>query len=245
MTTYFISDIHLESNNQDNSKLFNKFLYSKASNADALYILGDFWEAWLGDDSKSLFINDIKSKLKKLAKDIPVYIMPGNRDFLLGKRFVKDIGATLLPDPCIVKIYGKQVILSHGDVFCTDDKDYQKYRKIIRNPFIKFLSKIIPFNLRAKIAKIFRQKSKEHTYNTKKDKQKLNFLDVNNKSILDLMKRLKIYTMIHGHTHTPKIHSLKVDTTRKAKRIVLGEWRASAYILSYRPTHSYSLEWFS
>lgn len=241
MTTYFISDLHLSSSNSANAKLFFKFLANNKESISSLFILGDFWDAWIGDDDNSSFITKVKQELKSLSKTAKLYIMPGNRDFLIGKKFAKSIGATLLPDPCIMKIYGKQVILSHGDVFCTADKQYQKYRKIIRSKFVRILASIIPKSLRVMIKSKLRECSKSASLKVKE----LNIWDVDSSAIINLMQKLKIYTIIHGHTHVPAIHRIKLNEYIKAKRIVLGEWKSSAYILKYQSNHSIALEWFN
>ncbi len=163
MVTYFISDLHLSAKRPATSALFLKFLALEAKNADALYILGDLFESWVGDDNHNTHDEEIIEGLAKLARSgIPLYFMHGNRDFLIGDQFVARTHCTLLPDPSVVHLYQKKILLTHGDQLCTLDKKYQRFRRIVRHPFSQKFFLKLPLGLRRTIAKILRTKSSEH-----------------------------------------------------------------------------------
>ena len=135
MTTLFISDLHLEADRPDIADQFLRFLETEALAAEALYILGDLFESWVGDDDPNEHYQWIKQALRKLThKRVPVYFMHGNRDFMIGDGFAKETGASILPDPHVAELYGESVLLSHGDAYCTDDLEYQAVRKMTRDP---------------------------------------------------------------------------------------------------------------
>ena len=218
--TAFISDIHLDQKSEYTTELFLLFLETMRNKLERLFILGDLFEYWIGDDDKSKFHQLIIDKIKSLNQDpenkIEIYFIPGNRDFLIGKKFLKSIGAKKLPDPFPLNLYGRSMVLSHGDLLCTDDINYLKYRKIVTNKFIQKIFLLLPLFFRRKIAKKLRKTSRDHMKQKPKD-----CLDVTQQGVEEVL--LKIFTrefLIHGHTHKPGEHQI----TLRKKRIVLGAW---------------------
>lgn len=232
MTTHtlFISDLHLQESEPHIVALFAQFLKQHAPQAEALYILGDFFEVWLGDDDNTPFSLKIRAMLKDcVAQGTPVYMMPGNRDFLLGPRFAKDTGCTILRDPTTIQLYGQSILLLHGDTLCTHDRLHQYYRRIIQHPIINRLgTHILPLSLRQKIGQGLRKLSKRRTQNLAP-----NTMDVIKESVAQQFQKSDTSIMIHGHTHRQK-----TETTTRGNQIytrhVLGSWheRGSALIIS-------------
>lgn len=226
MNTLFISDLHLSGERENITKLFIDFLEQKASKADALYILGDLFEVWPGDDMISPdYIKSI-SKMKQLADNgLPLYIMHGNRDFLMAEEFAKVSGATLIEDPTIIDLYGTPTLLMHGDTLCTDDIDYQKFRAMVRDPRWKtdFLSK--SKEERLAMTKKYRQISKNETA-----KKATDIMDVNQNAVEAVISENNVTQLIHGHTHRPAIHDFSVNK-KEIKRIVLGDWFEKGSVL--------------
>ena len=223
MSSCFISDLHLDHKREDIKKAFFKFLESEAYEFKNLYILGDLFEVWIGDDFEDDFTNQVISKLKKFSQSNKnIYIMHGNRDFLLGEKFAEKCGAKLIPDPLILDGKGKKIMLSHGDIFCTDDLEYQDFKEKVRNEKwkIEFLSK----NLRDReeIAKNLRKESTDK--NTKKQDY---LMDVNKSEVEKIAQENKIEILIHGHVHRPKIHNEVFG-----QRIVLGDWDKKYWFIS-------------
>ena len=222
MSACLISDLHLQENRPELTKAFKKFLISHASNVDSLYILGDLFEAWIGDDFENDFILEVKSELKKYSSlGKKIYLMHGNRDFLLGEKFCEEIGGFLLDDPTTIKINNFEITLMHGDSLCTDDLDYQSFRTVVRDEKwqIDFLEKEI--SERIELAQNLREVSKIE--NKDKDHQ---IMDVNIMAVNEIFQRFKNNILIHGHTHRPKIHEEKYGT-----RYVLGDWEKQYYFL--------------
>ena len=222
MSACLISDLHLQEKRPELTKAFKKFLISHASNVDSLYILGDLFEAWIGDDFENDFILEVKSELKKYSSlGKKIYLMHGNRDFLLGKKFCEEIGGFLLDDPTTIKINNFEITLMHGDSLCTDDLDYQSFRTVVRDEKwqIDFLEKEI--SERIELAQNLREVSKIE--NKDKDHQ---IMDVNIMAVNEIFQRFKNNILIHGHTHRPKIHEEKYGT-----RYVLGDWEKQYYFL--------------
>ena len=223
MSSCFISDLHLDHKREDIKKAFFKFLESEAYEFKNLYILGDLFEVWIGDDFEDDFTNQVISKLKKFSQSNKnIYIMHGNRDFLLGEKFAEKCGAKLIPDPLILEGKGKKIMLSHGDIFCTDDMEYQDFKEKVRNEKwkIEFLSK----NLRDReeIAKNLRKES------SVKNANKQDYLmDVNKSEVEKIAQENEIEILIHGHVHRPKIHNEVFG-----QRIVLGDWDKKYWFIS-------------
>ena len=219
MTTLFISDLHLEAERPDIAEQFLKFLETDASQADDLYILGDLFEAWVGDDDPNTHYFTIKRALRKLSDSgIPVYFMHGNRDFMIGRGFANETGVEILKDPHKVVMYGQQVLLSHGDALCTDDVQYQRVRKMTRDPDWQATILARPLKDRLRMAEEARRQSLEQTLNLS-----MEIMDVNQDAVKTVIKSFKVDVLLHGHTHRPAIHDVDLGN-RKAKRIVLGDW---------------------
>jgi len=219
MTTLFISDLHLEAERPDIAEQFLKFLETDASEADDLYILGDLFEAWVGDDDPNTHYFTIKRALRKLSDSgIPVYFMHGNRDFMIGRGFANETGVEILKDPHKVVMYGRQVLLSHGDALCTDDVQYQRVRKMTRDPDWQATILARPLKDRLRMAEEARRQSLEQTLNLS-----MEIMDVNQNAVKTVIKSFKVDVLLHGHTHRPAIHDVDLGN-RKAKRIVLGDW---------------------
>jgi len=215
MSIFFISDLHLEQNKPHLTKAFENFIDSKVNLNDELFILGDFFEQWIGDDNEDDFIKSVKNILKdKTAKGLTVYFMHGNRDFLIGDKFCKEVGAILLDDPYIINLEEKKIMLMHGDSLCTDDEDYQNFRNLVRSKDWQedFLSKDL--KERKEVAKNLREISSLE--NQTKDE---NIMDVNQSEVLKIIEDHSVDVLIHGHTHRPFIHD-----ENGVPRMVLGDW---------------------
>ncbi len=219
MTTLFISDLHLEADRPDIGKQFLHFLGTDANEADDLYILGDLFEAWVGDDDPNTHYFSIKRALRKLTdRGIPVYFMHGNRDFMIGNGFANETGVKILKDPYKVTMYGQKTLLSHGDILCIDDVQYQRVRKMVRDPDWQANMKAKPLKERLRIAQEARRQSLEQTIN-----KSLEIMDVNEDEVKRVIREHNVDVLLHGHTHRPDIHTVDLGN-RKAKRIVLGDW---------------------
>ena len=226
--TLFISDLHLDSGHPEIQQQLLEFIERGAKGSDALYILGDLFEVWLGDDDDNTDHQQTINSLKRLhTQGTPVYIQHGNRDFLLGERFSQLSGCTILPDPCVIDLYGQQVLIMHGDLLCTDDVDYQSFRRQVRNPEwqAQFLQQ--PLTQRKQIAAGLRQQSRQETRN--KTEQ---IMDVSQTTVDEYMQRFDVQTLIHGHTHRPDIHQWELDGSSR-QRIVLGDWFTQGSVLRW------------
>jgi UDP-2,3-diacylglucosamine hydrolase len=226
MTTLFISDLHLSAERPDIAAQFIHFLDNEARQAEALYILGDLFEAWLGDDMVLPEYADAIASMKALNDSgVPLFIMHGNRDFLLGEAFTAMSGATLLEDPTTIDLYGTPTLLLHGDTLCIDDVEYQKFRAMVRNPAWQQQMLALSPDERLKLAREYREMSQAEIGNKAED-----IMDVNQKAVEQLMQDKGIYHMIHGHTHRPATHDFIIDT-EPAQRIVLGDWYQQGSVL--------------
>jgi UDP-2,3-diacylglucosamine hydrolase len=246
MATYFISDLHLSANEPQISELFLKFLEEEAKKADALYILGDFFARWIGDDNTDPHDQRITQALANFSEthhQIPIYIMHGNRDFLLGERFIQNSQCILLPDPTVIELYGDTVVLTHGDQLCTLDTSYQRFRRFVRHPWTKKFFLRLPLLIRSKIAQLLSRKASGHPIPQKKPQNFDRRWDVSTDAVYALLRRYKATGLIHGHTHKPNIHHFILDE-RPTIRAVLGDWGTTAKILVYSP-HSVSLKCIS
>ena len=219
MSILFISDLHLDETRPHIVDLYTKLLDSDARAATALYILGDLFESWIGDDDDSTLAARVAQATRALRDSgVPVYFMHGNRDFLLGEDYAARAGMTLLPDPTLIEITGERVLLMHGDTLCTDDVDYQKFRTLVRDPNWQrqFLAR--PLAERRTFATRARGESRKHTAMAKPE-----IMDVNSAAVAMAMRKHGVRRMIHGHTHRPATHRFDLDGDR-AERIVLGDW---------------------
>jgi UDP-2,3-diacylglucosamine hydrolase len=221
-----ISDLHLEEERPDITRAFLHFLQSRAPQAEALYILGDFFEAWIGDDAMSPFQHSIAQALRKLADGgTRIFLMHGNRDFMIGKAFCREAGCTLLTDPSLVRMNGEPVLLMHGDSLCTQDEAYMRLRRWLRNPVSLLILRNLPLATRHKLARKLRKESRMQT------RQKAaEITDVTPEEIPRILRRYGARTLIHGHTHRPASHELDVDG-QSARRIVLGDWDCQGWAL--------------
>lgn len=218
MAIYFISDLHLQESHPAMTQGFFNYLES-LTDAQELYILGDFFEVWIGDDYENELINDVKAALKAFsASGVKLYIMHGNRDFLIGEDFCQQAGATLLADPIVVDFNGKKVLLMHGDSMCTKDLAYMKMRPMLRNPIMqeRLLSQTIEERLM--MAANMRGESQKGNQMKAAD-----IMDVTPKEVDKVMSEHKVKTLIHGHTHRPFDHHWQHENEER-RRIVLGDW---------------------
>jgi len=230
MKTLFISDIHLETTNSSLTKMFLRFLQTEATTAQALYLLGDLFESYIGDDENSLLHQEVAAALAKLvARGIAVSLLNGNRDFLVGKQFAQRCGATLLREPFVIDLYGVPTLLLHGDSLCTQDKAYQRLRWILRHPLVQFLGLKLPLSLRLRVAEKLRAESQYATQS-----KSLMIMDVVQEAVEAALRENHVYRLIHGHTHRPAVHRFMVDGQR-AERFVLGAWDVRAEYLEATP----------
>lgn len=226
--TLFISDLHLKEAASDVAALFLQFMENQAPKADALYILGDFFEAWIGDDDKTDFNQKIILTLRSLVKNgTPIYFIRGNRDFLIGEKFAKNAGVIVLDDPAVIFLYGKPVLLMHGDSLCTLDHKHQAYRRKITNRWIQKLMLSLPLTLRRKLAKKLREKSRNRNRHLSNE-----ITDVTLEEVLRVMHQKNVELLIHGHTHRPAIHDFLINK-KPAKRVVLRAWHENGSALRY------------
>lgn len=231
MTTLFISDLHLDPTRPAVTTLFLEFLQQRATAAMALYILGDLFEAWIGDDNDEDLGIEVASALKALTQQgTPVYFIHGNRDFLLGEDFAAASGIQLLPESKVIELYGIPTLIMHGDILCTDDVEYQLFRAKVRSR--EWQTQLLARSLaeRRQIAKQLRDGSQKAT------RQKpAEITDVAPKTVIRVMREHGVRHLIHGHTHRPAIHRFNIDG-EPAQRIVLGDWYEQGSVLSCDPT---------
>ncbi len=218
-----ISDLHLHEERPDITGAFLAFLQQHAKHAQALYILGDFFEVWIGDDAITPFQRSIAQALSEVAATgTQIYLMHGNRDFLLGDAFCELADCQLLKDPSVVQLAGEPVLLMHGDSLCTSDRSYIRMRRVLRNPLISFVLRNLPLSARKRLAGDLRAKSKSSTRMKASD-----ITDVNPNEVTRVMAQHKVRTLIHGHTHRPAVH----DLGNEKQRIVLGDWDTQGWYI--------------
>jgi len=221
-----ISDLHLEEERPDISRAFLHFLETRACQAEALYILGDFFEVWIGDDAMTPFQRSIAQAMRSLSGGgTRIYLMHGNRDFMLGKSFCRAAGCTLLADPSVVELNGERVLLMHGDSLCSRDEGYMRLRRLLRNPFSLFVLRNLPLSTRRKLARKLRNESRTQTRMKASD-----IIDVTPELIPRVLAEYRVRILIHGHTHRPATHDLVVNG-QTAQRIVLGDWDRQGWAL--------------
>jgi len=221
-----ISDLHLQEERPDITRAFLDLLDGRARHAKALYILGDFFEAWIGDDAMTPFQQSICQALRQLSDSgTAIYLMHGNRDFLIGQAFCKAAGCTLLADPSVIELGGEQVLLMHGDTLCTRDLAYMKMRRYLRNPVSLWILRHLPLATRQKLARKLRSESRAQTR-----MKATEIVDVTPDEVPKVMAAHGVRTLVHGHTHRPAIHKLVVEG-EPARRIVLGDWDRRGWTL--------------
>ena len=230
MTTLFISDLHLDTSRPEITRQFLAFLEVEAPSAEAVYILGDLFEAWIGDDASDAVGDDVAEGLARLhARGVPCFFIHGNRDFLLGDAYARRARMTLLPDPSIVEIEGESVLLMHGDVLCTDDLPYQQFRALTHEPGWQTAFLARPIAERQQFAEKARAESRRYTRSAGDA-----ITDVNPAAVLRALGERNLRRLIHGHTHRPAIHRLDAIGA-DAQRIVLGDWYEQGSVLRCEP----------
>jgi len=222
----FISDLHLEEERPDITRAFLHLLAGRARQAEALYILGDFFEAWIGDDAMSPFQRSIAQALRQLADSgTKIFLMHGNRDFMIGQAFCREAGCSLLPDPSLVELNGELILLMHGDSLCTQDEAYMRLRRWLRNPLSLWILRNLPLQTRHKLARKLRKESRVQT-----QQKAAEIIDVTPSEVPRVMAERGVRTLIHGHTHRPAVHKLEIEG-HAARRIVLGDWDRQGWAL--------------
>ena len=230
MATLFIADLHLQTEEPAIVAGFLRFLRGEAKNADALYILGDLFEAWIGDDDPNPLHHEIAAALKALVDSgVPCYFIHGNRDFLVGKRFARESGMVLLPEEQVLDLYGRKVLIMHGDTLCTDDTGYLAFRAKVHTPWIQKLFLALPLFIRNRIAAKMRAGSK--AANSSKS---MTIMDVNPQAVINVMEKHRVQWLIHGHTHRPDVHDL-IANGEPAHRVVLGAWHSEGSMVTVTP----------
>ena len=232
MTYLFISDLHLSPDHPRLVRGFLALLNEYQHKNTQLYVLGDWFNAWIGDDYTAPWLDEIVNALKKFSDaGNQIYFQVGNRDFALGQKFLNKFNGILLPDVDTLEINHLKFRLEHGDALCTDDVAYQRFRKVIRNPILLGFLKCTPLSFRQKLANGFRKKSSET-----KQLKSYDIMDVNAQAVESVIEQVDY--LIHGHTHRPEIHQLQ-----NKQRIVLGDWRAdAAWILEIDEQNHHSLD---
>jgi UDP-2,3-diacylglucosamine hydrolase len=219
--SFFVADLHLTDERPVATGRFFRFLQEDVAGADALYILGDLFEAWIGDDHDEQVAHDTAHQLKSLVDSgTPVYFIHGNRDFMLAARYAVLSGMTLLPDPTRIDLYGTPTLLMHGDTLCIDDTAYQTFRRRLRHPLTQALLRRLPFSLRKRLSRQARAESE-----SAKAGKSAEIMDVNAGEVMRIMREQQVCRLIHGHTHRPARHVHTVDG-HDCERWVLPDWYA-------------------
>ena len=225
--TYFIADLHLSENRPHLLALFRQFMQGQAPEAEKLYILGDLFDFWIGDDEQSNLISEVQQLIRHLTEQgVPCYFQHGNRDFLIGKKFANACGLTLLPTYQVIDLYGTPTLLCHGDTLCVDDVKYQHYRKKVHQKWRQWLFLHLPLKVRLKIAEKIRAKSHQD-----KQLKSTEIMDVNAAFVQKILAQFHVTQMIHGHTHRQKHHEIPPHF----HRIVLGDWGETSSLLEVTP----------
>ena len=225
--TYFIADLHLSENRLHLLALFRQFMQEQAPEAEKLYILGDLFDFWIGDDEQSDLISEVQQLIRHLTEQgVPCYFQHGNRDFLIGKKFANACGLTLLPTYQVIDLYGTPTLLCHGDTLCVDDVKYQQYRKKVHQKWRQWLFLHLPLKVRLKIAEKIRAKSRQD-----KQLKSTEIMDVNAAFVQQMFAQFHVTQMIHGHTHRQKHHEIPPHF----HRIVLGDWGETSSLLEVTP----------
>ena len=227
MAVFFISDLHLQPGRPELESAFYQFLDTHIQAGETLYVLGDFFDSWIGDDEDDPFYLGIKTRLRDASNRATTYFMHGNRDFLIGEKFAADTGMKLLPDPQLIQLNSENILLMHGDSLCIDDTEYMQFRQQVRGDAWQQHILSLPLQQRRLIAADLRAKSKSMTSLKAED-----IVDVNQAEVERVLKTHGVKTLIHGHTHRPKRHCFSLDGL-DAERIVLGDWDKTGWYLKY------------
>lgn len=235
--TLFISDLHLSAVRPAATRRFLDFIRQQAQGAERLFILGDLFDAYIGDDDNSTPNREIKAALRQLnASGTQLFFQHGNRDFLVGERFCRETGASLLEDYSVIDLYGEAALITHGDLLCTDDLLYQSARVRVRAPEWKRRALSKPLLLRQLYARWYRLKS-----HLDKRKKSADIMDANQQAVAETLRHFGVTTLIHGHTHRPGLHAFEIDH-QPARRFVLAEWGSDGSILRWRQEEGWSVE---
>ncbi|MEJ2602625.1 MAG: UDP-2,3-diacylglucosamine diphosphatase [Gammaproteobacteria bacterium] len=238
MTKLFISDLHLQAARPDITERFHAFLREEAMGAQALYVLGDLFEAWIGDDDPDPHNLAVQQAMRELTDaGVAGYFMHGNRDFLIGEAFAERTGFALLADPVVHDMYGTPVLLSHGDAWCTDDVEYQAFRRQSRDPTWQRQVLAMPLEQRRALAGRAREESRAAMVDKAED-----IMDVNAEAVAAAMREAGVTTLVHGHTHRPAVHEFTLDD-QPATRIVLGDWYEQGTVLRWEPETGFDYRW--
>jgi len=230
VTTLFIADLHLCTEEPAITAGFLRFLAGEARQADALYILGDLFEAWIGDDDPNPLHREIATAIKAVVDSgVPCFFIHGNRDFLIGKRFACESGMTLLPQEKVLNLYGRRVLILHGDTLCTDDAGYQAFRAKVHQRWLQTLFLALPLCIRKRVAARMRADSKAANRS-----KSLEIMDVNPHAVIAEMEKHHVQWLIHGHTHRPDVHPLTANG-EPAFRVVLGAWHTEGSMVKVTP----------
>ena len=221
MSAICVSDLHLDASVPNRLDALRNLLVLESEKVEAIYLLGDLVEAWVGDDDDSQFVNELRSILARCNQHAALYLMHGNRDFLIGKSFETDTGARLIDDPTMVEVEGRRILLAHGDAFCTKDEPYQQMRTLFRSADWQrdILSRSLPE--RIQLANEMREQSRLSNANKSQ-----NIMDVTDEVVLSVLEEHECDVLIHGHTHRPAIHRLDQTKTR----YVLGDWNRCGWL---------------
>jgi UDP-2,3-diacylglucosamine hydrolase len=236
MNTKFISDIHLHESRPQVTQAFFTFLREQTNTTEILYILGDFFDAWIGDDDNTPLSRDVIRELKNVSKKgVHVFLMHGNRDFLLGERFAHDAGAELIVEGTVINLYNHPTLLLHGDSLCTADKNYMAFRQQVRSK--EWQTQVLSQPLAARRALALQMREKSQAMNSLKAED---IMDVTQEEVIRVMRDARVTRLIHGHTHRPARHSLTIDG-EFAERIVLGDWHDRGWVIT-ATQNSFELE---
>ena len=219
MATLFISDIHLEAGRPDISEQFFAFLNEHAPSAEALYILGDLFEDWIGDDDQQPLNSAVATAIARLASTgVRCYFVHGNRDFLVGAQFAQRAGVELLSEWTVLEDYGQRLLITHGDALCSDDIEYMNFRNMVRDPKWQDAFLARPIEERYRLAREARLQSQASAAN-----KPMEIMDVNQTAVHEAMRAYQVTELLHGHTHRPNVHRFSLDD-QPAMRVVLGDW---------------------
>jgi UDP-2,3-diacylglucosamine hydrolase len=228
VTKLFVSDLHLDACRPAATGTFLRFLKGTAREARDLYVLGDLFESWTGDDDPNPLHQEVASAIAALSKSgTRCFFMAGNRDFVIGPDYLARCELTRLNDPTLICVAGQSVLVSHGDIYCTDDIGYQRYRRIVYNPLMRAAYDALPFAMRSRIVGSIRSNSQ-----TSVDFKPPEIMDVNQNAIEEALRDFDVGILLHGHTHRPAIHEFTMNG-HTAHRIVLGDWYKAGSVLRW------------